>query len=287
VQTSEFYSSDQKTFWRGWVWNRLQERIPTLERRQATVLYLVGPHDYDREAALKKGFSNQNLIAVDTCRQYVKNVREQKNLAIQGRLQDVLAMWPEDWKIDAVVADFTCGLDQQLIEFQMALISSQAVTLGKTVVAINLQRGRDANSNSLRQDLVKYKRKYKNWVKKDDGDLAKFIDITWDEKHRAKQLFVSMFSHCLTSVKEYIADAGAYCKMFHSCTNPIFNSYRQSSSQPYMDSVVFTVPPGERDSEDVEIYIDYIKRNLVTVKNRISALRAVRTMKIQKINARI
>ena len=85
---------------------------------------MVGPTDYDREAALKKGFSNENLIAVDESRACIKAVRAAGNLAIQGRIEDLIAIWSENWPISAIIADFTCGLDHQMIAFQGALMIS-------------------------------------------------------------------------------------------------------------------------------------------------------------------
>lgn len=280
MQTKEFYDSDQKLFWRGWVWNRLQERFSALERRQATVLYLVGPHDFDREVALKKGFSNQNLIAVDTCKQYVENVRKQKNLAIQGRLQDILVAWPKDWKIDAVVADFTCGLDDQLLQFQGSLVISKPGH-----VAVNLQRGRDQASNTLRQDFRNFKQKYKRKIASfGDDDLVQRISDSVDSKHRGKQLYILMLNHCMNSVRGVLdVNATAYCSMFYDITDPKFTSYRQSPQQPYMDSVVFTMPAAfnEMGYEKLEeFWVDWVGYNqLPQMRRRIAALRAIRTMK--------
>ena len=85
------YTRKPKEEWRRWVWNRVTERIPKVardgsRRADATVLYLVGPNDLDREVALSKGFRGFNVIAVDIDEECIVKVRKAHNLGICGRL---------------------------------------------------------------------------------------------------------------------------------------------------------------------------------------------------------
>lgn len=283
------YGSPSKQTWRGWIWNRVTERIPKLERRDATILYLVGPSDLDREAALKKGYSNRNLIAVDIDQECVDRVRKAGNLAIQGRLEDILVAWPEDWPIAGILADFTCGLDKTLIAFQSSLLVCRAIKYGHTVVGVNLQRGRDPASNPMRQGLReaieamelnigKHWRSPGLWK---DGILNTLLD----GKHRGKQLISNFMFHAWNSVQDHYDNIYEYAKVFTKICDPVFYSYRQSIEMPYMDSVVFTMPQGYASEYElgVNVFKQITGRDALEVKNKIAALRAVRTMKLKGI----
>lgn len=287
------YSSQPKLEWRGWVWNRLQERIHgSLRRRDAVILYLVGPQDLDREVAIKKGFSNHNLIAVDLDQKYVNRVRKAGNLAICGRLEDIVAAWPDDFPLDGIVADFTCGLDKSLLEFQASLFASNAVQMGKTVIAVNLQRGRDPHSNPVRlaiQDssntrfgranIAQLPAKPQYW-----GD--ELVQIITDKLHRGRQCFSVFLHHCRESAPPEAARQIKYAEVFLHQTKPEFFSYRQREGMPFMDSVVFTMPQGIRSSfvAMMLIYQNFVKRDPIELyKGKIAALRAVRTMRLEGI----
>ena len=157
------YYSGTKETWRGWKWNSIahvaleyDDRIPPSERArrlsQKTVLYLVGPEDFDRKKAMAKGFANHNLIAIDLVQERVDEVRRNGGLAIRGSLQTVLLNWPSDWLIDVVDGDFCSGLVNDIGELPFCLHGCRGMH-EKTVVSLNLMRGRDAHSNITRECL--------------------------------------------------------------------------------------------------------------------------------------
>lgn len=294
METGSFIS-DCKSNWRGWVWNRIIERIPTLDCRYATGLYLVGPDDLDREAALKKGLRNHNLIAVDKDINHIRNVRAAGNLGIQGRLQDILVVWPQDWPITFVNADMCCGLDDNMRIFTAALIICRGFIPAETVIAVNLQRGRDPASNPLRSGIKQSyfsrgmtREEFQRKVKRSDERL---MDIVLDEKHRGKQFFNRLLFHSLDAARQVPGqehlnkEQNGFANQFVEATNPQFHSYRQNVRVPYMDSVVFTMPPFVNfDHEaDIAFYKDWTQRDLKKTINRVAALRAVRTMKMKEL----
>jgi hypothetical protein len=283
------YGSPSKQTWRGWIWNRITERIPKLLRKDAIILYLVGPDDLDREVALKKGFRNHNLIAVDIDLECVERVRKSGNLAIQGRIEDILVAWPDDWPIAAVLADFTCGLDKTLIAFQSSLLICRSIDYGHTVIGVNLQRGRDPASNPMRQGL----RDAIDAIERNIGKSWKspsmwkegIVNVLLDGKHRGKQLITNFMFHAWNSIKEHYDNVYEYARIFIKICNPAFYSYRQAINMPYMDSVVFTMPPGMASEYNLglEVFEDISGRDALEIKGRIAALRAVRTMKMKGI----
>lgn len=281
------YNNLSKQTWRGWAWNRIVERIPKPDRRTAVGLYLVGPEDLDREVTQKKGFQNHNVIAVDINGDYVQRVRDNGGLAIQGRLEDLITVWPEDWPLAFVYADFTCGLAQTAKELQAALMTSRAVQLGKTVVMVNLQRGRDPDSNPVRQAINGALNDYSSVWLASIRRRDKIADMIMDNRHRGKQFVSVFFYHCqksVTVVDSFTAQQlRQYEKRFLELVNPVFYSYRQDPQTPYMDSTVFTFPSGERGlfNEMLSVYMDIAKRDPRAIKPKIAACRAMRTMKLR------
>ena len=288
------YSCRAKDQWRHWVWNRISERIPkvnmaTGERRsQATVLYLVGPDDHDRELAISKGFADLNVIAVDIDRKCVAAVRQKKHLGICGRLEDLLTMWPADWPIDAVLADFTCGLDRKtMMGFMASLFVSRGLRMGRTVLAVNIQRGRDPDSNSLWDAVAEHQADHKQVqavLRMRDMGLAfkTAAEIITDDLHRGRQMLNVFLTRCFVSVKESGMMRPGYVGGFVEMTNPVFQSYRQTVRTPFMDSVVFTMPPGSLCPHDaaLRVYFDITGRDPRGLAAKIAACRAVRTMRL-------
>jgi hypothetical protein len=144
------YDFVQKEHWRNRMWNQIRERV-TCHPRDAVVIYLAAEQDLDRETAIRKGFSDENLIAVDYKESVVSAIRARGRLAICGNLFDVLDRWPDHTPVDAVVADFTCGLRKNII-FGMA-VAMNLPAFANTTFLVNLMRGRDAETNDLRADL--------------------------------------------------------------------------------------------------------------------------------------
>lgn len=174
----EQYIGGQKATWRGWQWNSCVQRLPEFDGMhidvrkrnnfikdvcsEKTVIYLCGPSDVDREHARRFGFRDENVIAVDLDPARTGGVTKNGHPVINSDLSSVVANWPDDWRIDLIVADFCCGFSRQATDFGLSLFASGAVS-DRTVVSLNLLRGRDRASNlqrafiqSLRQVIADY-----------------------------------------------------------------------------------------------------------------------------------
>lgn len=192
----ESYDGGEKQSWRGWQWNRIAEMLPGCRQgmrpsqlrsaaRKAVALYLCGPDDMDREKALRSGFLNHNLIAVDIDEDNIENVRRTGGLGIVGNLADAIAMWPPTLMPSAIVADLTGGLTKSALDIHAALVLSGAIRAG-TVVSINLLRGRDPQTNEWRAQhldiMLSAKQSAPEEMQPPDGvleDLCKHRGYLW------------------------------------------------------------------------------------------------------------
>lgn len=270
------YLSLEKTYWRNYVWNSLGRRVG--HKQSAICLYLIGPQDLDRQTAVRKGFRNENLIGVDLLAEPVYNCRKNGGLAIQADICSVLTHWPQDWPLRGIVLDLKGGLNTLVNTICLSLFVSRAVQYGKTQICINLQRGRDAESNPVRSGIDKITEKYsakKELLPKDSWE------IFTDKVHRGKQFFVHFTTHLWRSIDENTKQKINFLKLCMDGMKPQFHSYRQTRFTPYMDSIIFTFPIGTTTDYNwaygvwKEVY-GPLRDN---IKGKIAALRAVRTMK--------
>ena len=74
------YKNGRKNNWRRTVFNQVSARVSA---RDAIVVYLPGPQDLDRQVLCEKGFSPNNLIAVDKDRNVVASLRSKNKVAIK------------------------------------------------------------------------------------------------------------------------------------------------------------------------------------------------------------
>lgn len=225
--SKDFYGNDQKRHWRGWQHNRICERIPASRRREATVIYLPGPEDRDRQSLLAKGFIDDNLIAVDRDASAVNLVRKSGGIAVRAELLDVLYQWNSMYQVDAIIADLFCGLSEASEHLGMVLSGCDA-THGGTVVCMNLMRGRDGIGGQMSRILRDH-----------SGVLPPGIP----PEHRGYQLWRRLLHHeremwgALGRLPFWEKSANA----FEIHASPVFGSYRSERGM-YFDSIVFTAP---------------------------------------------
>lgn len=264
------YDEQAKNQWRGWQWNRIAELLP-IPTSQALCLYLSGPDDLDRAVALKKGFQNENLIAVDLSEENVATVRAGGGIAICGDLKQVVAAWPGDLPINAVVADFCWGLGKGAAEFLWALAQAQA-TRGPCVASVNLQRGRDPWSNEKREFEINEVPKFNPRMRyrlasrgvdhtKHRGWLA-MCEYSRAVEHEAKKAGLTQQ-----------AAAAIYYSQGYNGDNVAFYSYR--ASRVYMDSAVFRLVSRKHDEGACKC------SKCVVMRRKIAACRAVRTTRLR------
>jgi len=285
------YTSRPKETWRGWQWNRIAERLagdskaPSAQRRacsRATALYLCGPEDIDRQVALGKGFRTENLVAVDLDEASILRVREGGGIGVCARLEELLVTWPADWPIDVVVADTCTGFSASAIGLFAALVASPGVS-DRTVVSVNLQRGRDKDTTE--------------WREKIGGGLGAIGEEL--PKHRGHEWL--MGCNCLMAaisanrLPRGISRNDVMAARVHGLLErqePVTQTYRNSKRSVRMDSVVFRF--GLANSPECNgleaanalrqafayegmVPKPYSDTRIARCRRRLAALRAVRT----------
>lgn len=244
------YANGTKQTWRGWQWNRICDRIPKHKRRDAVVAYLCGPDDFDRACAIKRGFVNQNIVAVDVSEENVTRIRRAGGVGIVGNLADILVTWQGHTPLAAIVADFCGGMNKSAIDFTISLLKCPGVHVG-TVVAANFLRGRDCHSNEFRSQFANV-----DWtgVKElvaslfsGDASLADF------GKHRAFLWSAAAWIDFAAAVSEVAGspgDARGLELALHMRSQPRYYSYMSGNN--VFDSVVLSWPlQGPESSGDL------------------------------------
>lgn len=284
------YRFGQKNNWRRTVWNAVLRRTNGRERTHP-ILYLAGPEDIDRRIAVGKGVPNQNLIAIDIDEKNVNSVRSIAAPALHARANDVLRNWPESRPVAAVMLDLCCGLSEDALD---SLDLLMRYPFRDAVVMINMLRGRDAWSNSLRE-----------WITRFDNMPIHFIcgpkALEHCGKHRGMQL-MSLLSLDLVDIvfrgkdlsrfvdfgtlDEYIEpeDRQAKCRLViashaHKDMDPQYWSYKSGALT--FDSVVFhSVFRGVAGSDETWGLNGFIQDKDPEVARQIAAVMAVRTRRL-------
>jgi hypothetical protein len=258
------YGTKPKKDWRGWQWNRVSERLPTIGVDQAIGLYLCGPEDIDRRIAMKKGFDPLNLIAVDLDAANVERVRSAGGLAIQAELSEVVLAWPLHTRLNFVCADFCGGLDGNAQRLLVAMSQMQGQSHTRSigcVISCNLQRGRDVASGDFRATLIEHGQ---------------------NEKHRGLLFFQAALATLSRVVAPDDEEAGlAGVREWGHRFVPALHSYR--GARVMMDSVVFLWPWLARCPKVAPKLWDARSStagDLQAVRRKISACLAVRTRRL-------
>ena len=284
MKGQESYASGTKETWRGWAWNRIIEHLPgykpwlgkgALSRlcEDKVAVYLPGPDDFDRQAALSKGFRNENLIAVDVCSERIASVRKHGGIGLQGTLQEVLLHWSPTMRCDVVVADLCCGMTEDVWRLGEAIVVAMR---SPGVVAANLLRGRDAGSNWMREQNAEIERRC---VTKGISPLeCKYLG-----KHRGWEFLLGFIWNLLDSRGVENAAVRGTVERWMTYFHPKFYSYRSPESRQWFDGIVFRWGGrGEVDPSVIQKVADRLPRRLRRAGNvpgKLAALQAVRTKK--------
>lgn len=180
-----YCENSQKNHWRRTQWNEVLRRTNGREAHQP-ILYLAGPNDQDRKIALDKGVPPENLIAIDRYLPNIQSVRDNGGIGIcASDVLDLLWSWPKDRDVCAVMLDYCSGIEKNNVAVFDAF---QLTPFLNSVVMVNLMRGRDPWSNSLR-DLLKSVKLYDRVIGCSliDGSERIIVD---DPIHRGYQFLV-------------------------------------------------------------------------------------------------
>ena len=286
--------------WRQRQWAEIRRRVVAQGKRpgDCVVLYLAGKEDCDRTEARKNGFSSHNLIAVDTCEENIRRIRQAGGVGICADLRGVLAAWRGVPWVDVVVADFCCGLTPMAGGFLDVIARcSGRFSDTDTVVAANFKRGQDPQAvevrkyaaglfEQVRYDLVVGKgytllqvdgalralRKQGQRIREGKGLarlLATFVEWNPDEKHRAKLFHLALARNLAVMCAETQGTCFAFWEEFYSRSRPEYDSYRDTTT---MDSVVFTL--GNYFTCDVQV------KGIEEVQHKVAAAKAIRTQRM-------
>ena len=289
------YDIKQKNDWRGWAWNRLTERL-SVPVEDARVLYLCGPDDKDREEGIKRGYSNHNLIAVDSSEANIARVRSAGGYGVSCDFNNAISSWPEDYPVHGVVADFCSGLTALSSAFLMAMCVSRGFRFLEESnevscsVVVNFQRGRDSFSNQMRREMSQFEKTHDMVLNRMDSSIGGASDAS---KHRAGLFYAFLLLTYFDSLididdapflydESELLKAPVFCKLslnerrwhfseFCEATEPRFYSYK--ASRVFMDSAAFRYR---------FFYPAFVGRGICVdraVRRKIAALRAVQTMR--------
>lgn len=274
---SRDYDFREKNRWRVRLWDEVLRRVGK-RKTSELVLYLAGPEDLDREVAIRKGVPSLNLIAIDRKKATVQSIREQGNPAICGDVIDVLTTWPKASPVCAIVLDFCQGF-QKLDDLKhLADLMIVHPALKRAVLAVNMQRGRDAETNDMRASISLF--------------LSRQIpDI--DPKHRG-MIFALWYVLLAISKCQVLLDGfklgtswtqeqtvAAWQTLFQMFNPKVF-TYR--SGGLCLDSVVIT-SVGELfdwDPEQTDLIEPLYERGVRSVALSTAATLAVRTKRLRK-----
>ena len=138
------YNFSEKNKWRYRIYSYMRKRINS--PHLANILYLSGPEDRERSVAVRKGFNPDRMIAVSNDQKIVETLRQQRKLAIHGDIVDVAQCFRDELSI--ISLDLCSGLRWKLRA--VALLAMQSIRENGFLV-VNLQRGRDAETNLWRE----------------------------------------------------------------------------------------------------------------------------------------
>lgn len=256
----ERYDLQKKDHWRREVWNELAKRIKAIKPlRDATVVYLPGPHDVDRVLALKRGFRNHNLIAVDFSESNIAAVRKGGGIGVCLKLDAFLHGW-SDGPIDAFHYDLCGGADVASWTVAMATLQCSGLTPDSHLM-FNVQNGRE---RCFKHPVI-------------GEDLKRLLNNTTIQGHRGTFMYGMFFNAAGEMLKTPAARQQlrqlAVCSDLH--TRPTIRRYRSTGSL-YFHSVIFRSPCGQLqrvDTSGIRQHPDIAKMH-----RKIAALKAIRTM---------
>lgn len=244
-----------KDSWRNWQWNQLRERV-TVHPRDAIVLYLAEPDNADYSAAIKRGFSSNNLIAVTIDPKICEMLRASGQLCIYGDIFQVIRAWPIDLPISAVVFDFYCALEKKVSEGLLPICFH--ASMQRAVVSLNCLRGREHTNKNVRLLF--------------DSIEKRIPDNPW-LKHRGFQFWAIFVTNYYRWVRPGI-DFATFEEALTTITQPKYNHYPSEKGNQKFDSIILSSP-----ARNVEVAGGFWKREFAKIEmvRQVAAVLAHRT----------
>lgn len=145
------YNFRQKRIHRRNTWKTIKKSLIGAGKKinKCSVLYLSGAEDLDREVAVSLGFSPNNFISVEAHKETAILLKKKNVTTINGTINNVLQA--VNRQFDVVFLDLCCGITENTYQTASELIVTNAVDfINGSCIYINLLRGRDGASNSVR-----------------------------------------------------------------------------------------------------------------------------------------
>lgn len=279
------YDFEEKNKWRNWAWNKIRQHTGK-KTKESIVLYMPSFQDLDRKVAIKKGFNEHNLIAVEKNPSVVKSLRKMGVNVIDGDLFDIIDGANGIPKINVVFADLVNGITFETLQFSITTVLTSNWVSNQFIFAINLLRGRDRWSR-VPKEFESF------WKEEGLFKKSKWV-IEPTNMHRGKILSLFMFAVASShgTFGTYDSDTenpnlGMNLKVLQKRHDlfymkrrvaqkmqPKFYSYKSLNGRTTFDSVVMFL-----DKRWFPIWEPEHKK---TMTMKIAAAKAIRTMKINR-----
>ncbi len=257
------YDCGTKETWRNTVWNILAKEAD----RSKPVIYLAGPEDNDRIAALRRGFGHHLLVAVNRDRDNIDTVKGQHGgIGIKAPLAHVCWAWPPTWRVGCILADFCSGVVGETARFVWALTQDP---FQGTVVAVNLLRGRDPNPEDIIQIWLAHAERWREPL----ASLGRghWLDVT--PQSRAKRMlglmtWLGLDPQLLSPLTSYKSLTGNATQVFDSMVVRLPDVPVSDETRALVDRSTLSVDESRKDRK---------------LRRRLVALRAVSTRKASEM----
>jgi hypothetical protein len=293
------YNNQTKRVSRGWAWNQLVKRIggSNMRRRKARIYCLIGDTTEDLVTAEKKGFSRYNVVGVDLKKEAVEKWRAAGGLAIQAPIEVVLAF--SKVRPAGVIADFCGGLTDTTYK---AVLEGCSRTVAPGCIVMNLLRGRDKINTFLPRSLrhlieVNHPEIVKFSKKRSVILLYQLFDLMYrdhpeilecaEEMHNLRE-DDSALRRRFGVYRELQDRVDVYFAEFVGKIAPEFHEYKSEDSNQYFDSLAINAFVGaEQDIPSANSSGEWWEKyDMKKYLNRLAALEAVRTTRINKLGHR-
>lgn len=266
----KIYDAKQKEIWRGWVWNRVIERLP-VSPSKASVVGLFGKEARDLDHLTRRGFALDRCLNIERIKSAAAIARSRGLNTVVGNLVDIVGLYgdsPDAHTYDVVYADLCGGFSTEAEYLRDALVFENAAISRDCVVVLNTLRGRDAYGQHTRPVIEK------QLSQKFNSELVQNLDLA----HRGKAFHLSFCCRWAESwAGRHSGNVHQIAEDYEKLSKPVFYSYL-SGCQMY-DSVVFRFAGPAPIGSPLKVKAP---RLLKPTMRKIAAAKAIRTTRLRR-----
>jgi hypothetical protein len=255
--TADVFGNGTKQTWRGTMLNECFRRLPRTPsmRKNLRAMYLVGPVDRDGPALLARGLDIRNLIAVDVDDHCIESARKSSSIAIKSKVQYLFEAMGDGDVPDLILLDLMGGITRSTLRIVIAMLRCAGMKKN-TVVMFNLLAGRDPFVKEVHTGRGSMHR----------GEYISRSIARW-------AIWGEDFDTYIASPRDVVDQMDVWCGQYHS-RRP------GKSTRLRYDSVVFNWPfDGAAPIGEFTID-DYEARQIAKARRKLSAAKAVRTIRL-------